>query len=208
MMAVTTQAQTALQKLEGAKKVFYEATLVQEATYRNALGEAIKDHGTRCEVFLLDFMPSRKKSDSFFNDPSDENHFLIRPYKTETKILNRRELSADEFKTLLPSLVQTVGVEKNTYGALCHMPIHGIRVYDQGILIVETSICYECGNFFINYPDSTSEWVGLSSREFEELMKKFMPIPESEIQRFNDYKSGKLGKEAKAKDKAKLKNAK
>ncbi|MES2594216.1 MAG: hypothetical protein V4662_02715 [Verrucomicrobiota bacterium] len=198
MAGLTAQAQTAGQKLEAAAEVFFEATLVQEAAYRKALGETIKDHATRCEVFLLDFMPSSKKTDSFFDEPSDEKHFPIRPYKTETKILNRRELSTDEFKALLLSLIQTVGVEKNTGGAFCHMPIHAIRVYDQGILIMETSICYECGNFFINYPDKTAEWVGLGAGEFEELMKRFMPIPESEIQRFQDFKTGK---KAKAKDK-------
>lgn len=209
MTAVMSQAQTAAQKIKAAETVFYEAQSAQEAAYRKVLGETIKDHATRCEVFLLDFMTSGKRSDSFFDEPSDENHFPILPYhNTEVKILNRRELNAGEFKALLPFLVQTVGVEKNTFGALCHMPIHGIRVYDQGILIVETSICYECGNFFIKYPNNMSGWVGLSSSEFEELMKKFMPIPESEIQRFKDYKSGKLSRDAKTKDKAKSKNGK
>jgi hypothetical protein len=195
MAGATSHAQTAGQKLAIAADVFNDGILQQETHYRQTLGEIIGSSATRCEVYLLDCLLPIGKDARISSDPSDENHFPIRPYEKETKILKRRELGAEEFKALLPSLVQIVAVEGNTYGAMCHQPIHGLRIYDQGVLIFETSICYECRNFFVLYPNGGAGWVGLNGNEFEDQMKKLMPIPESEIQRFNDYKSGKWMKE-------------
>ena len=176
----------ASQKVDEAKRAFYEAANKQEAAYRKALGEAILN-ATRCEVFLLDFnIPHDKKKESFFDYPSDDDHFPIRPYSAETKILKRRVLTVDEFQRLKQSLVETVSVAESSGGALCHMPIHGLRVFDGDEMIFETSICYGCSNFYVAYPLGDAGWVGLSAKDFDKAMETLMPIPESERKRFEE----------------------
>ncbi len=186
LLPVLAFAGDASQKLDEARRAFYEAASKQETAYRKALGEAILK-ATRCEVFLLDFdIPHDKKKDTFFDYPSDDDHFPIRPYSAETKILKRRVLTADEFQRLKPSLVETVSVAENSGGALCHMPIHGLRVFDGDEMIFETSICYGCANFYVAYPLGGAGWVGLSAKDFDTVMEALMPIPESERKRFEE----------------------
>jgi hypothetical protein len=192
-MCTSTHADTASKKLEAAEDAYYKAANEQQKVYRQALGEAILS-ATRCEVYLLDFDIPHVKKEAPFDDPSDDDHFPIRPYSAETKILKKRELKKDEFQKLLPSLVQTVSVIENTFGALCHMPIHGIRVYDDDVLIFETSICYGCGNFFISYPSGGAGWVSLSTADLKKVMTELMPIPEAELKRFEDAHGGKKTK--------------
>jgi hypothetical protein len=64
----------------------------------------------------------------------------------------RRHYSSDEIALLMPRLKATIGVAENTGGPMCHFPIHGIRIGDGEDIIFQTSICYECGNFYMPYP--------------------------------------------------------
>lgn len=172
-------------KLRKAEDAFSESQKKQEATFRSDVAGALL-HATRCEVYLLDFDMSDVIENSPFKDyPSDSDHFPIRPYRRESKILKRIEVKGTDLQKLLPTLAPVIGVAENTYGALCHNPIHGIRVYDGPTLLLETSFCYGCSNFFMTYPYSGSHWVGLNSAALEKALSAFMPIPDSEKTRFN-----------------------
>lgn len=178
---------------EGIEKVRRRYSEAQEevaAAYRKNLAEVISS-AVEVEIFLLDFESEKVDSGHYFWDsrlPKDQ--FPIVPYGSATKILQRKKLSADEIKSLMPSLKATVGVEKNSYGAMCHFPIHGLRISNGEEVIFQTSICYECMNFYTEYGSGgqNASWTGLSSKEFQEVMEHLMPIPASEIERFEKKK--------------------
>ncbi len=172
-------------RLKKAEDAFSESQKKQETAFRSDVAAALL-HATRCEVYLLDFDMSDVIENSPFKDyPSDTEHFPIRPYRRESKILKRTEVKGAELQNLLPTLAPVIGVTENTYGALCHYPIHGIRVYDGPTLLLETSFCYGCSNFYMTYPYSGSHWVGLNSSAIEKALSVSMPIPDSEKARFN-----------------------
>ncbi|WP_265595799.1 hypothetical protein [Verrucomicrobium sp. BvORR106] len=178
-------------KLEKAENAYYQDQDIAKKNYRKALAAALDD-AVRAEVYLLDFetvsLP-KKSNDPFEKTPPlPADTFVIAPYDATSKILKQRIIKGAELAKLLPHLKQTVGVEENTSGAMCHFPIHGIRVWDKDYRILfESSFCYKCSNFFITYPnyrDGSPQWTGLSQKEFEQVMTELMPIPQAELDRF------------------------
>jgi hypothetical protein len=178
--------------MEQARKRHYEGLETAAAVYRKDLAEAISA-AMEIEVFLLDFETEKVDSGHYHWDTRQpRDRFPIVPYGSTSRILQRKRLSQDEVKALMPSLKATVGVEKNTYGAMCHFPVHGIRIRNGADVIFQTSICYECMNFYVEYSDGGQEasWTGLSSKEFQEVMMRLMPVPASQIERFEKMKVG------------------
>lgn len=188
-------------KLEKAETAYFRDQEIAKKNYRKALA-VVLDDAARAEIYLLDFevvhLP-KKSGDPFESAPPiPANTFVIAPYHATSKILKSRLIKGAELGKLLPHLKQTVGVEENTYGAMCHMPIHGIRVWDKDHhILFESSFCYKCSNFFITYPNyrgGSPQWTGLSQKEFEKVMTELMPIPQSELDRF-EAKFGGGGKD-------------
>ncbi|WAC21500.1 hypothetical protein OVA24_08895 [Luteolibacter sp. SL250] len=167
--------------IEQADKRYDEALEKAEAAYRRDLAEAISP-AMEIEVFLLSGMGEEKvkSTDRGWQKRLPRDRFPIAPYGSTSKILQRKRLSPDEVKALMPSLKATVGAYRAN-GILCHYPIHGIRVTNGDEVIFQTSICYQCMNFYIEYPgwSSGASWTGLSSKEFQEVMERLMPIPKS-----------------------------
>ena len=95
--------------------------------------------------------------------PDDE--FPIIPICHVARILKRKVLSAEEIKVLLPSLKATISVDTNRAGLLCHYPVHGIRAWDGDRIAFQTTISYECREFYMGYPIGESDFVSLSSPE-------------------------------------------
>ncbi|WP_050029304.1 hypothetical protein [Verrucomicrobium sp. BvORR034] len=189
-------------KLEKAESAYFHDQDIARKNYRKALAAALDD-AVRAEIYLLDFetVALPKKSDDLFasTPPIPADTFVIAPYQATSKILKRRLIKGADLAKLLPHLKQTVGVEENTSGAMCHFPIHGIRVWDKDYRILfESSFCYKCSNFFITYPnyrDGSPQWTGLTEKEFEQVMIELMPIPQSELDRFDaKFGGGKKGK--------------
>ncbi len=175
------------EKIEKAGTAYRAEIASALGNYRKAFGEAIAG-ATNVEVFLLDFETKPVKgaqSFAFWERDIPEDTFPIMPYGAASKILKRKKLSAEEVALLLPNLRATIGVEKDPGSAGCHFPIHGIRVRDGDEIIFQTSICYHCGNFYMQYPSGSASWTGLSEPKFREVMEKLMPIPQKEIDRFN-----------------------
>jgi len=81
-------------------------------------------------------------------------------------------------------------------GAFCHYPIHGLRLYREEDLIFQTSLCWKCSNYFFEYPDGRgARWVGFYEPSLETFLKKHMPIPKEEIERFESvYGNNKSNK--------------
>lgn len=166
----------AKEKIDSMKEERLHIDNQQQTAYRLSLAESIWA-ADRCEVYLLDSKTIQRHKSETAGATSDQNHFPIRPYHAEVKILKKRELTKDEFQRLLPSLAQTISIVEPTSGASCHEPIHGLRIFTKKALIFETNICYECNNFYLNYPDGHSRWIGLSTPDFQAIMSSLCDTP-------------------------------
>jgi hypothetical protein len=137
-------------------------------------------------IFLLDFS---------IEEPA-EAMFPIRPYGSNTKIFRSKTFAANDVKPLLTALSATL-TDKDGWngGALCHFPVHGIRVYDKPTgrfgpsLLFESSFCWRCNNYYVTFPRpdfaEASRWRGIPAgpqlaKEFEKLL----PVPQEELDRF------------------------
>lgn len=150
-------------------------------TWRKSFAAALSS-ATEVEILLLD--GKTEKVDAGYihwENRQARDRFPIMPYGGVSKILARRHLTQDEVKRLMPSLQATLTAEDQQPGAFCHSPVHGLRIYN-GVengkkIIFQTSICYQCSNFYIAI-DGEADWAGLTSKEFQAVMEGLMPIPE------------------------------
>jgi len=195
IQVIEVQPSPLAKAVNGAGDKHFKAMEVVNAAYRKDLAAAL-GAATEIEIYLLDFAsgPVEKAGYNWEYDlPADE--FPIVPYKQSSKILQRKKLTAEEAKRLMPSLQETIRAEGAPAGALCHYPIHGIRIRDGGNILFQTSICYECGNFYMAYPlVEGANWEGLSGKEFEKVMKELLPIPQGELDRFEEGVMGEKKK--------------
>jgi len=165
---------------EGA---YFQAVQKAKAEYREAFAASL-NKATKAEIYLLDFEVQH-------HDPGDiqwqihppKDQFPIAKGKT-CRILKQRILTEEELKKLLPSLQATVGIKGNGGGAMCHFPIHGLRLWVGDHLVLETNICWSCHNLYLQYPDYTMDVIGVWNKTLEEIMKGLMPVPEEELARF------------------------
>jgi len=174
-----------LSKWYDALEAYHKTMDQAQSLYRKGLAEGLPA-ATRIEVYLLDFDMKRFEGSTEgawkYDLPKDQ--FPIGPYKSVTRILKTKVLTPEERKQLLPALQETVGVEKNLQGAMCHFPIHGLRIWAGDRLVLETSFCWLCGNFALEYPDFTERWVGIQGTKLKEVINKLLPIPQAELDRF------------------------
>lgn len=164
---------------------FYDAKSKIQSDYRRDLA-AVLAKGDRIEVYLLDFETEDTPSDFLFWDTRlEENEFPIIPYGGKSKILKRSTLTAEQKLKFMPKLQEVVGIQgKIDGGAFCHFPIHGVRVYAGDTIIFQSSFCWKCNNFAVSYPDRPA-WVAIRGVDLFEAFSKLMPIPQSELDRFN-----------------------
>ncbi len=163
-----------------ALRKYYKEKDDIQGRYRVRFSEALK-YADAAEVLLLSFTPDRE-----IPEGKESEYLLISPYGSYSKIIERKKLTGE---SLTECRSKTVKLLQEPYlaGPLCHFPIHGIRLFRGEKLIFETSLCWHCSNYFIRYPDDFDEasWVGFASDDLEKFLKKELPIPQSEIDRFN-----------------------
>lgn len=173
---------------ERAADEFHLGMEVLRGMYRKRMA-ALISQATRVEVLLLDF--SMGKEDR--TKPS-LGMFGIEDFKN-TPILASHLCTPKELKELIPVLSNAVGGQPHQGGAGCHYPIHGLRVWVGTELAFDTSICWYCGNFMMDY----GRGVGCENhtdgfRELKPILMRLMPIPEDEITRFKkDHDAGPAG---------------
>ena len=108
----------------------------------------------------------------------------VSAYYKKTTILQKRTLNKKEKTELLGVLSKQISKKETNSGALCHIPIHGIKVFKGNHIILESTFCWKCENFTFSYPNN-SVFLG-TNKEMETLFKKLIPIPQAEIDRFNN----------------------
>ena len=163
---------------------YYQAQAEIRSVYRKALAAALAQGG-RVEVYLLDFETKDTPSDFYhWEDRLENDGFPILPYGSKSKILKRVTLTKDQQKTFIPKLQEVVGVQGDIDGgAFCHFPIHGVRIYNGDKIIFQSSFCWKCNNFAVSYPDGPS-WVAIRGGDLFKAFSVIMPIPQSELDRF------------------------
>lgn len=186
--------QEILAQISRADDAYGEALLKLMTNYRQSFAEAIAT-AEKVEVYLLDFEMTHAEDaqqDSEWAIRLPDDQFPIIPAGKQAKILKRKLLSTDEIKLLMPTLQKTLVTGGNSGGALCHFPVHGIRIWHGEDLIFQTSICHYCQNFYMTYPGDSTGWAKITQPEFKTVLEKLMPIPQNELQRFeNKWKWGK-----------------
>jgi hypothetical protein len=185
MWPAACMAQTALEeKVQAIDSTFFKARAAACTAYRKSMAELFAN-ADKIEVFLLDFeMADAGEYRILGWDRLPEGFFPIQPYDKKSKILKRKTLSADEVAKLLPALRANVGAEENHGGAFCHYPIHAVRLWSGERIMFQSSFCWACLNFYVAFPDGTTNWVGVTGKDLEKVMTELMPIPEKELERF------------------------
>lgn len=142
----------------------------------------------RVEISIVKFDEDIGESGSPFADVDDKEKIKVFNFG-QTSVLKKRMLLKAEKDEVLKILSKGISNPDSSGGALCHYPIHGLKVYKKDKLIYEATFCWVCGNFGFHYPDG-SKYLG-TTKEMEKLFTKLMPIPQSEIERFNKKISNK-----------------
>lgn len=171
--------------IQQAQHAFHTGKSEVETKYRKAFAEAIRD-AKEIDVFLLDFEMTAAKSTEMpgWAETLPKDQFPITPYRSQSKILESKRLRPREIALLMPALQRTIAVQENHGGAFCHMPIHGIRIWNADQIVFQTSICYECMNWYMTYPYADSGWLALSEPNLQNILEQLMPIPQKEKDRF------------------------
>ena len=159
-------------------------------SYRAAIATRIRT-AKSVELFLLKFDGMEATSDI---DDSEER-FDVEPYLKSTPILKRQRLNTDEAKQVVDVIAKQLEIRDLGGGAMCHFPVHGIRIYaepfgEHGIEtepMFSSTFCWGCSNFTFSYPGS-SGWLAVND-EMQQLMTKLLPIPQDERDRFNRMRS-------------------
>ncbi|GEM_PF-1122367 len=106
---------------------------------------------TKVEVFLL------------MGEDADEREetFPLRPYGSTTPVYGTVTLSGGD----LADFLELWSYQAPSYWnqAMCHGAVYGYRLYRGRRLVGETSICWECSNFYVTAYPGMSGWYGFMS---------------------------------------------
>ena len=105
---------------------FYHGIEKVRAKYRAGKAELIKK-ADRVVVYLVDFDGI---SDEDASGGADDGETIsIAPYAQRTKILSTKEIGEVARRRLLDALSAAIAEPEHSGGALCHLPILGVRIY-------------------------------------------------------------------------------
>lgn len=152
-----------------------------QVKYRASQSEVIRK-ADRVVVYLVDFEITTS-DDPFGNSlAGDDDAIRVSPSGGVAKILTTKEVPQDHKVKILDTLATQIAKPEHDGGAMCHFPIHGIRVYRGEELLHEGTLCWVCGNFSFSYPEG-SGWLD-TSKELEKIFTILLPIPPKELDRF------------------------
>lgn len=167
------------QAKERARSQFESGLEVIRGIYRRSISELIGS-GTRVELYLLDWSFGEEKRPT-----KSVGSFEIEPYRKSTGVLATHTCTEAERDELLPLLSTAIAGFPHDGGMACHYPIHGVRVWIGDEKVFETSICWYCGNYMMDYGRGQG-WENHTDgfRALKPVVHRLMPIPEDEVRRF------------------------
>lgn len=150
------------------------------AKYRERLASVL-EHADAIEICRLDFDTIAK-----IPDGQDQAFFPIKPYDCFSRILARKVLAGEDLLNCRTAMVELLKAPSAGEGAWCHYPIHGIQFLRKGEVLFQSSFCWKCCNFYVAYPDDDrASWVGIAADGLKDLLMEQLPIPQSELDRFD-----------------------
>ncbi len=167
------------QAKERARRQFESGLEVIRGIYRRSISDLIGS-GTRVELYLLDWSFGEEKRPN-----KSVGSFEIAPYSKSTGILATHACTEAERNELLPLLSTAIAGLSHQGGMGCHYPIHGVRIWIGSEIVFETSICWYCGNFMMDYGRGQG-WENHTDGfgALKPVLHRLMPIPEDEVKRF------------------------
>ncbi|EDM24902.1 hypothetical protein LNTAR_04201 [Lentisphaera araneosa HTCC2155] len=156
---------------------FYEKIRQIEHEYRKDFTKILLG-ADKVEIFIVKFDELKT-----INNNIDEEKFMKTLSNKQTEILQKKILSKDEINLVLTTLSKQIKSPENENHIDCHYPIHGMKIHKQDVLIFESTFCWFCSNFDFKYPIGNGTLQ--TTEEMERIFKKLLPIPQSEIDRFN-----------------------
>jgi|TARA_B100001093_G_C26344021_1_gene807299 hypothetical protein len=153
--------------------LFLIYTLLCNVTF--ALSSLIKD-ANKVEIYHLNHDIFKSAIDTV------KPRFEIKPYNTSTSILSKVIIYNEEAKDFINLWYgRSIDLDGNLFGsAFCHYPIVGFKFYHDDKILLQTSICFYCNNYYID-----KEWKQLTANEhniklLKESILKLMNIPDLE----------------------------
>jgi len=168
---------------------FFTAMVAAKTAYRRSLADALQN-ADDVQLFLLDFktQPVKNSKDSHWENSLPLDLFPIVTRNEVSKILQRRQLPPAERKAFLLGLKRVLSIDGVHTGGMCHLPTYGIRIWAGNYVVFQTSLSTCCGNLEVTYPTQGAEPMGYHDPDFEAILQRALPIPQSEIDRFEESK--------------------
>ncbi|MCC9600551.1 hypothetical protein LOC67_08260 [Stieleria sp. JC731] len=124
-----------------------------------------------------------------FNDESPkpettDKTFPVRPYGTHADVHAHVSLTGGNC-TKFRQAWQSLAFDR-LGGAFCHYPAYGFRLYRNNVLLFETTVCWECQNFYVPRFDPekrryTHGWYGFANddkaKSLLKLFRSLLPHP-------------------------------
>jgi len=176
-------------KIDELGQAYWNALAEANQKYMEGLASLLTNANS-IVIYLLDKEIIRREADDDpfgFGTEKRADEFPIAPYNGYVKYLKSVVLSDEEREAFLPVVANLMTNSDPMGGAMCHFPVHGIRILikDQGLeggLLFETSICWKCNNFYLTTPGG-SYWTGLpkSGDNGFKILNNLLPIPEDRL---------------------------
>lgn len=95
------------------------------------------------------------------NEQQTQETFPIRPYGTTEPVCGSITLTGQKLGAFLDLWSWQSPAQWRQ--ALCHEPAYGFRLYRGNNLVAETSVCWECSNFYVEVWPFGSGWYGFDA---------------------------------------------
>lgn len=162
----------------GAKAKYWERKGGIQQEYRDSLAEMVLK-ADKIELLLLDFTMAEVED-------IEVETFPIPPFQGNARVITQKTVQPADLESFKAAIATLLTSKSEVPGAFCHYPIHGLKVYQAGTPIFQTSLCWECGNYYVEYPDGSAIETMAQRDPLKELIDTALPIPPEELARFKN----------------------
>lgn len=173
--------------LSEASSDYYKGEEELATKYRAKLAE-ILTLADAVEIYRLDFSMAGEVQEG-----KESDFFPIKPYDQMSEILARKRLTGEDLETCRKAAVELLKAPETWGGALCHYPIHGVRFLRGKEIMFESSFCWKCSNYYVTFPNNVeggASWCGIYNDGIRKFLETQLPIPQSELDRFDKEQGG------------------
>ena len=173
--------------LSEASSDYYKGQEELATKYRAKLAE-ILTLADAVEIYRLDFSMAGEVQEG-----KENAFFPIKPDGQMSEILARKRLDGEDLEACRKVTAELLKAPEESGGAFCHYPIHGVRFLRGKEIVFESSFCWKCGNYYVTFPNNvggSASWCGIDSDGIQQFLEKQLPIPQSELDRFDKEQGG------------------